>query len=193
MIELRIRPTTMFLGYFRMPAKGHSKFQCVEEPNHSIAIQNAYFRLKKQGMLSSLRAACFLHKGTQKTQKNNPVWSIHATKIAIHCIFTRFVNTEITMIFFYMFHGIETTNQYTLTTMLPELGDLWLGTGLITVFFWSTSQLQTTNHATSCLCRIPNRMPMELSDWVPRSWSLSDSVLLQTSGFQWILYRSLYI
>ena len=59
----------MFLGYFRMPAKGHSKFQCVEEPNHSIAIQNAYFRLKKQGMLSSLRAACFLHKGTQKTQK----------------------------------------------------------------------------------------------------------------------------
>jgi hypothetical protein len=73
MFELRIPPTPMFLGYFRMPAKGHSKFQCVEEPNHSIAIQNAYFRLKKQGMLSSLRAACFLHKGTQKTQKNNPV------------------------------------------------------------------------------------------------------------------------
>ena len=145
MFELRIRPTTMFLGYFRMPAKGHSKFQCVEEPNHSIAIQNAYFRLKKQGMLSSLRAACFLHKGTQKTQKNNPVWSIHATKIAIHCIFTRFVNTEITMIFFYMFHGIETTNQYTLTTMLPELGDLWLGTGLITVFFFLV-YIPVTNH-----------------------------------------------
>jgi hypothetical protein len=36
----------------------HYKFQCVATWNHSIAIQSAYFRVKKC-MLSSLNPACF--------------------------------------------------------------------------------------------------------------------------------------
>jgi hypothetical protein len=74
----------------------HYKFQCVATWNHSIAIQSAYFRVKK--MHAKFSQSCvFFSIGVPKSneKKNNHIWSTHATKSAVHCIFTGFYEPSV--------------------------------------------------------------------------------------------------
>ena len=73
----------------------HYKFQRVATWNHSIAIQSAYIGVKN-GMLSSLRAACFPPEGYAKNskQKNNSFEAHMQEKMQFTAYLRGFTNTQ---------------------------------------------------------------------------------------------------